>query len=104
MYYIQVNRGSIYIRKCGEDFDLEEFIEGDNYYDIEILRNQFEDKSLLLIHTPELYHSNFVGTDNEFITQGRYAVHGGFDIVSSSEDKYTLLTKDQVQKVLKELL
>jgi hypothetical protein len=99
MYYIQVNSGSIYIRKCGEDFDLVEFIESDNYYDIEILRNQFEDKSLLLIHTPEIKDS-----EDEFITRDGHIICGGFDIVGSEGDKYALLTKDQVQEVLKEIL
>jgi len=90
MYYIQVNRGNIYIRKCSEDFDLVEYIEEDNYYPIEILKDQFEDKSLLKINTII-----------EDISEDDC-----FDIVGDSIDdrKYTLLTADQVQEVLKELL
>jgi len=90
MYYIQVNRGSIYIRKCSEDFDLVSYIEEDNYYPIEILKNQFEDKSLLQINTIV----EDISDDD------------CFDIVGDSVDdkKYTLLTAHQVREVLKELL
>jgi len=90
MYYIQVNCGNIYIRKCSEDFDLVSYIEEDNYYPIEILKNQFEDKSLLQIKT---------------IVEG-ISDDNCFDIVGDSVDdrKYILLTAHQVKEVLKELL
>lgn len=99
MYYIQVIRGEVYIRKPSEDFDLVEYIEEEDYLAVEILKNQFEDKSLLLVYHPEIDW-----TEDKFITRDGHIVCGGFDIVGSSEDKYTLLTKDQVQEVLKELL
>lgn len=101
MYFIQVIRGEVYIRKPNKDFDLYEFLEGDNYLEVDILRNQFIDRSLLLIYNPEC---NW--TDDEFVTKDGQVINGGFTIVGNSVDdkKYTLLTAFQVEKVIRELL
>lgn len=86
-YYIQVVREEVYIRKPNEDFDLVKFIEEDNWFDIEILENQFIDRSLLLVHHPDL-------KEDEFITRQGKVICGGFTIVGNSTDrrKYTLLS------------
>lgn len=103
MYYIQVICEEIYIRKPDEDFDLVKFVDEHNYFPTEVLKDQFKNKSLLLVHIPEIGN---LSTYYKFVTSSGNCIYGDFDIVGDSvgDKKYTLLTKNQVQEVLKELL
>ena len=94
MYYIQVIREEVYIRKPGNDFDLAEFIDEDTYLDIEILENQFIDRSLLLVHTPDITNCN-----DQFVTRLGKVICGGFTIVGNKagNKKYILLSAHQIK-------